>query len=67
MNRSLHAHTLQETEALVRSVKAVKAKEKQLRDSGIGGSRAGKMAADMVSGAGKKKSDKRKKVCGLKE
>ncbi|KAK2080603.1 hypothetical protein QBZ16_000457 [Prototheca wickerhamii] len=47
---------MEETQAQARSVKALKAKERQLRGEGVPGLRAGRMAAEMVAGPAKKKT-----------
>ena len=63
----------QETASLKRSIKAVKAREQQLRLEGLTGGKAGKIAASLVTGIKKKKQKKKKvrrlpalcAVCGL--
>jgi hypothetical protein len=53
---------LQETAAASRSIRAVKAKEQELRLEGLTSGRAGKIAASLVTGVKRKK--KKGKVGG---
>lgn len=50
----------QETAGLGRSIKAVKAREQQLRLEGMTGGKAGKVAASLVTGVKRKKQKKSK-------
>ncbi|KAL4427607.1 hypothetical protein ABPG75_001696 [Micractinium tetrahymenae] len=52
---------MEETAAVSRSIKAVKAREQQLRLEGVTGGKAGKMAAAQVTGVKRKKQKKKGK------
>lgn len=57
------AAPLQETAAASRSIRAVKAKEQQLRLEGVTGGKAGKMAASLVTGIKRKKKKRVRALC----
>ncbi|EFN54589.1 hypothetical protein CHLNCDRAFT_135424, partial [Chlorella variabilis] len=58
---------MEETAAASRSIRAVKAKEQQLRLEGVTGGKAGKMAASLVTGIKRKKKKRGGKEGGRRE
>lgn len=57
--KCLHASWMQETAGQKRTIKSIKAREAELRQQGLTGARAGKIAAGMVTGVKKKKQKKK--------